>query len=61
MMFAIEVFVTAQSYPLVKEWRRLRPTNGPPYEWPTEAEADRMLRMCYGPSFGGAIARVVAL
>lgn len=33
-----------------KVWRSVSPTNGKPYEYDTEEEAYRMMKMCYGNS-----------
>jgi hypothetical protein len=30
-----------------REWKSIRPTNGQPYQYETEAEARKMLDMCY--------------
>jgi hypothetical protein len=33
----------------IKVWRKLRPTNGGPYSFETEAEAIEARKMCYEP------------
>jgi len=40
---------------IVEEWRPKRPSNGPPYVFETEKEAESIFNMCYPR---GSIARV---
>lgn len=45
------------------EWMSVHPTNAPPYEFESEEEAQKMMRMCYPDevSFGTGLVRVHAL
>ncbi len=49
MHYKIEVLTkTADlSGAIVETWVPLRPTNGAPYTYPTEREAESILNMCY--------------
>jgi hypothetical protein len=44
-MFQIQVKI--QVAPGQYEWKSVCPTGGQPYNFSTQEEADRMLRMCY--------------
>lgn len=45
------------------EWMSVHPTNAPPYEFETEEEAEKMMRMCYPDeiSFGTGRVRIQKL
>lgn len=50
MHYQIEVLVKTTnpiSCEIVENWKPIRPTNGAPYEFKTEREADRILHICY--------------
>jgi hypothetical protein len=32
-----------------REWHAVRPSGGEPYRYETKQEAEKMLRICYGP------------
>ena len=46
MTFYIEVLCPANAV-TGDEWRKLHPTNGPPYSYATREAAERDLRLCY--------------
>ena len=51
MPFYIEVLCTTyHGNAPAKEWRKLRPTNGPPYTYATRDAAELDLRRCYPPT-----------
>ena len=48
--YKIEVLVKSTnpiSFEIVENWTPIRPTNGAPYEFKTEREAEAMLNICY--------------
>ena len=43
----MEIYIETE--PGKMEWRAVHPSHGKRYEYDTKEEAERMLRMCYGP------------
>lgn len=57
MHYRIEVLTKTvdKAGAIVEEWRPMRPSNGPPYVFETEKEAESIFNMCYPR---GSVARV---
>lgn len=58
MKYGVEVLVGPRGK---QEWRRMAPTGGPAYEWPTRQEAEDAMRLTYGSPEHRASARVVEI
>ena len=52
MKFFVEVYVRSDIKGIIFEWKKVRPSQGEPYEFESVKDAVAMVERCYSESYG---------